>query len=230
MEGYEEDAYVRPIAYKADKTIGVRLHNMHDAITMYATPFGRYVEAEEGARVMVSSWKRINDNSIPARGKIIGAYVNSAFSKTEAVMNGFDEAIVLSRNGHVSEGSAENIFIVRDGVISTPPVTDDILEGITRSVVIKLARDELDIEVRERQIDRSELYIADEIFFSGTGVQIAAITEVDRRPVGSGKMGPVVKALRELYFDVVRGRVPKYRHWCSPVYVHETIPEPVVAH
>lgn len=217
-EGFKEDAYVRPLAYKADEVIGVKLHNMKDDVTIFATPFGRYVEAEEGARVHVSSWRRVSDNAIPARGKIVGAYVNSAFAKTEALLNGYDEAIVLNNNGHVSEGSAENIFIVRDGVIATPPVTDNILEGITRQVVIDLCAAEFGWHVDERQIDRSELYVADEVFFTGTGVQIAAITEIDHRPVGAGRMGPVVSQLRDLYFDVVRGRMPKYRHWCTPVY------------
>jgi branched-chain amino acid aminotransferase len=217
-EGFRQDTYVRPLAYKADRIIGVRLHGMEDELAIYSTPFGRYVEAEEGARVKVSSWRRIGDNMMPARGKIVGAYVNSALSKTEALLDGYDEAIVLSNNGHVSEGSAENVFMVRDGVLYTPPVTENILEGITRQVVIQLAKDELGIPVVERAIDRSELYIADEVFFTGTGVQIAAIIEVDRRAVGTGAMGPVVRQLRSLYFDVVRGRAPKYRHWCTPVY------------
>ncbi len=217
-EGYESDTYIRPLAYKADELIGVRLHNLTDGLAIFATPFGRYVEAEEGARVMVSSWRRIDDNMIPARGKITGAYINSAFAKTEALRNGFDEAIVLNANGHVSEGSAENIFVVRHGVVSTPPVTDNILEGITREVVIELCRDVLHTTVEERSIDRSELYVADEIFFTGTGVQIAAIVEVDERRIGTGAMGPVVHQLRDLYFDVVRGRVARYRHWCTPVY------------
>ena len=218
QEGFQEDTYIRPLAYKADTVIGVKLHNMKDEVTIFSTPFGRYVQAEEGARVMVSSWRRLGDNMIPARGKIVGAYVNSAFSKTEALMNGYDEAIVLSNNGHVSEGSAENVFVVRDGAIFTPTVADNILEGITRDVVMKLAADELGMHVVERAIDRSELYVSDEIFFTGTGVQIAAVIEVDGRPVGTGRMGPVTRQLRDLYFDIVRGRVAKYRHWCTPVY------------
>jgi branched-chain amino acid aminotransferase len=228
-EGFREDAYIRPLAYKADEIIGVKLHNMVDEVTIFATPFGRYVDAEEGARVQVSSWRRIDDNMIPARGKITGAYVNSAFSKTEAILNGFDEAIVLNSNGHVSEGSAENVFIVRDGVVSTPPVTDNILEGITREVVIELCRSDLGLPVEERSIDRSELYIADEVFFTGTGVQIAAIIEVDRRQVGTGAMGPVVRELRDLYFDIVRGRVPRYRSSCTPVYTKEVDKESEIA-
>jgi branched-chain amino acid aminotransferase len=231
-EGFEEDAYIRPLAYKSSPVIGVRLHDLEDALAIYATPFGRYVEAEEGARVKVSSWRRINDNMMPARGKIVGAYVNSALSKTEALLDGYDEAIVLSNNGHVSEGSAENIFVVRDGVLYTPPVTENILEGITRQVVMVLAQNELGIPVVERPIDRSELYIADEVFFTGTGVQIAAIIEIDRRAIGGGQMGPIVRRLRSLYFDVVRGKVPKYRHWCTPVYQPapiEAAREPVAA-
>jgi branched-chain amino acid aminotransferase len=223
-EGYQGDTYIRPLAYKADELIGVRLHNLTDAVTIFATPFGRYVEAEEGARVHVSSWRRIDDNAIPARAKIVGAYVNSAFAKTEAQLNGFDEAIVLNQNGHVSEGSAENLFIVREGVVITPPATDNILEGITRSVVMQLCREVLDIRVEERSIDRTELYVSDEVFFTGTGVQIAAITEIDRRRIGEGQMGPVVKALRQTYFDAVRGRLPQYRHWCTPVYLNQPVP------
>jgi branched-chain amino acid aminotransferase len=226
-EDFREDAYIRPIAYKSAEIIGVKLHDVSDEIAIYCTPFGRYVEAEEGARVHISSWRRVQDNAIPARGKIIGAYVNSALSKSEALLNGYDEAIVLAHNGHVSEGSAENIFVVRDGVVSTPPITDDILEGITREVIIALCRDSLGLPVLERSIDRSELYEADEVFFTGTGVQVAAIIEVDRRPVGLGRMGPVVRSLRDLYFDVVRGQVPAYRHWCTSVYAPTRVERPV---
>jgi branched-chain amino acid aminotransferase len=217
-EGYREDAYIRPLAYKASEGIGVRLHDLEDDFALFATPFGKYIKKEEGARTHVSSWRRIEDNAIPARAKITGAYINSAFSKTEAALNGFDEAIVLSHDGHVSEGSAENLFIVRDSLLITPPVTANILEGITRQVVMEIAREELGIETVERPIDRSELYMADEAFFCGTGVQVAAITEIDHRPVGEGKIGPLVSQLRPLYFDIVRGKVAKYRAWCTPVY------------
>jgi branched-chain amino acid aminotransferase len=217
-EGYRHDVYIRPLVFKSNELIGVRLHGLDDAFAVFAVPFGRYVEKEEGADVTVSSWRRISDNAIPARAKITGAYVNSAFAKTDAILNGFDEAIVLNQNGHVSEGSAENLFLVRDGKLLTPPVTENILEGITRSTVMQLAREELDLETIERPIDRTELYVADEIFFCGTGVQVAAVVSVDRRPVGDGKMGPIVQQIRDLYFDVVKGRVPRYRHWCTPVY------------
>jgi len=217
-EGYREDTYIRPLAYKATEGIGVRLHDLEDEFALFAVPFGRYIEKEEGARVCVSSWRRISDNAVPARAKVTGAYINSALSKTQAALNGFDEAIVLNQDGQVSEGSAENLFIVRDGKLITPPVTENILEGITRATIIEIAREELGIETVERPIDRTELYVAEEAFFCGTGVQVAAIAEIDHRPVGTGKLGPVVKKIRDLYFDIVRGKVEKYRHWCTPVY------------
>jgi branched-chain amino acid aminotransferase len=218
-EDQRTDMYVRPLAYKADLRIGVLLHGLTDEATIFATPFGRYVDKEEGAAVRVSSWRRINDNSIPARGKIAGAYVNSALVKTEALMDGYDEGIVLDQHGHVSEGSAENIFMVRNGELVTPPVSSEILEGITRRTIMELAAAELGIATVEREIDRTELYVCDELFFCGTGVQVAAITSVDRRSVGEGVMGPVTTAIRDLYFDVVRGNVAKYRQWNTPVFV-----------
>lgn len=223
-EGYREDCYIRPLAYKANPMIEVLLHGLTDEFTVFALPFGRYIEKEEGAHVCTSSWRRIDDNAIPARGKITGAYVNSAFIKSEALLNGFDEAIVLTEDGHVSEGSAANLFLVHDGQLVTPPVTDNILEGITRRTIIELAEAELGLPVIQRPIDRSELYLADEVFLCGTGVQVTAVTRIDHRPVGEGRLGATTRAIRELYFDVVRGRVAKYRHWCTPVYTVETQP------
>ncbi|MGD8628542.1 MAG: branched-chain amino acid transaminase [bacterium] len=217
-EDFKADAYIRPVAYKASEVIGVRLHDLEDGFCMFAVPFGRYIEKEEGARTAVSSWRRIDDNAAPARCKITGVYINSALSKTEVMERGFDEAIVLTHDGHVSEGSAENIFIVRDGELITPSASENILEGITRKTIMELAKAEFGIETTERQIDRSELYISDEVFFCGTGVQVAAVVEIDGRPVGDGKIGPVVEKLRNLYFDVAKGKVKKYKHWCTPVY------------
>jgi branched-chain amino acid aminotransferase len=218
-EGYREDCYVRPLAYKADEIIGVRLNDLQDEFTLFAIPFTRYVEADENAHVTFSSWRRIDDNSIPARGKLTGSYVNSAFIKTDALRQGFDEALVLTREGHVSEGSAENVFIVRDQMLITPPVTENILEGITRRTVMTLAAEELGLQVVERPIDRTEVYLCDELFLTGTAAAITAVTRVDHRPVGSGAMGPVTAKLRRLYDDAVRGRIPRYRRWNEPVYV-----------
>ena len=218
LEGFREDTYVRPLAFKSQEGIGVRLRGVKDSLAMFATPFGKYIEKEEGAKVCVSSWRRIYDTSVPARAKCTGAYVNSALCKSEAEMNGFDEAIVLTRGGSVSEGSAENFFMVRNGVLITPGVTSDILEGITRQTILQLAREELHISAKERTVDRTELYVCDEAFLCGTGVQIASIASIDHRTVGDGRIGPVTQRLRDMYFDIVRGKVPKYRHWCTPVY------------
>jgi branched-chain amino acid aminotransferase len=217
-EDYRTNTYIRPLAFFTDELIGVRLHDLTADVAIVSIPFGSYVDKEEGLHATVSSWRRIDDNMIPARGKITGAYVNSALIKTDAQRAGFDEGIVLNQNGHVAEGSAENFFLIRNGTACTPPVTDNILEGITRRTVIMLLREELRIEVHERPIDRTEIYLAEEAFFCGTGVQLAAIAKVDHRPLGNGQMGPITQKLRKLYFDVVCGRVPKYRHLCAPVY------------
>ena len=217
-EDFHEDVYIRPLIYKSSQVIGVRLHNLEDDFTAFAQPFGSYIPNEEGARVTVSGWRRIDDNMIPARGKITGAYANSAFIKTDASLSGFDEALVLDQQGHISEGSAENFFLVRNGVVITPPISSNILEGITRRTVIELLSRDMGMTVLERDIDRTEVFIADEAFFCGTGVQVVAIAEVDHRKVGTGKMGPIVHQLRQLYFDVVRGRLPHYRQWNTPVY------------
>jgi branched-chain amino acid aminotransferase len=217
-DGLREDAYVRPIVYKSSETIGVRLHNLDSDVTIFAVPFGQYIDTEGGIRAQVSSWRRTDDNAIPARGKITGAYVNGALAKSEAQLNGFDEAIVLTADGHVSEGSAENLFIVKNGVLITPPVTDNILEGITRRRLIGIARDDLGIPTVERSIDRTELYGADEVFLCGTGAQISPVIEIDRRAIGSGRPGSVSRDLSRTYFDAVRGRNPAYRDWLTPVY------------
>ncbi len=215
---FRQDIYIRPFAFKSSEEIGVRLHNLKDSFAIYVTPFGNYVEVDGGIRCMVSSWRRIDDNAAPARAKITGIYVNSALAKTEAMENGFDEAIMLTHDGHVCEGSAENIFLLRDGKVFTPPTNDNILEGLTRLAMIELLRKELDMEVVERSIDRSELYVADEIFLCGTGAQISPVIDVDHRPIGDGQVGPVVGQLQKLYFDIVRGRSNKYRSWLTPVY------------
>jgi branched-chain amino acid aminotransferase len=217
-DGLREDAYVRPIVYKSSETIGVRLHNLDADVTIFSIPFGQYIDTDGGIRAMVSSWRRTDDNAIPARGKITGAYVNGALAKSEAQLNGFDEAIVLTADGHVSEGSAENLFIVRHGVLITPPVTDNVLEGITRRRMLELARNDLGLETDERSIDRTELYVADEVFLCGTGAQISPVIEIDRRTIGTGRPGATTKDLSRRYFDAVRGKVPAYRDWLTPVY------------
>ncbi len=211
--GFSEDVYIRPLAYKSDEMIGVKLHDVEADFTIVALPFGKYVSNDTNAHVTVSSWRRLDDNVIPARGKISGAYANSAFIKTDAVRSGFDEALVLTQSGHLSEGSAENIFMVRDGVLITPAVYENILEGITRRSIMEVAAKELGMEVVERPVDRTEIYICDELFMTGTAAQVTAITKVDHRPVGEGVMGPVASKLRELFFDILRGKNEKYKDW-----------------
>lgn len=212
-EGWQTDIYIRPLIYKADLGIGVRLHDLKDELTIFSMPFKQYVKNDTDAHVTVSSWRRLDDNMIPARGKVSGAYANSALIKTDAARAGFDEALVLNQDGHISEGSAMNLFMVRDGVVITPPVTDNILEGITRKTAMELAKNELGLPIVERSIDRTELFICDELFMTGSAAQIVAITKVDYRPVGKGEMGPVTEKLRELFDGVVRARNPKYAQW-----------------
>ncbi len=216
--GYREDIYVRPIAYKSSQVVGVRLHDLEDDFLIFITPFGPYLDITNGIKCGVSSWRRIDDNMIPPRAKINGLYVNSALAKTEAVDNGFDEAIMLTHDGHVSEGSGENIFLVMDGKLITPSPSDNILIGITRDTVIKLASRELGIETVERQIDRSELYIADECFLTGTAAHVTPVLEIDHRKVGNGGVGSITKKLQDLYFNIVQGRNKKYIDWCTPAY------------
>ena len=215
--GLRSDAYVRPLAYKSTEGIGAQLNGMDDGFAVYAVPFGNYVEIDRGLTCGVSSWRRLGDNAIPPRAKVIGAYANAALAKTEAQERGYDEAIMLTEDGHVSEGSAENIFVVRDGRLLTPPPTDSILEGITRAAVMRIAADE-GIPCLERRIDRTELYVAEEIFLTGTGAQIAAVTSVDGRPVADGAVGPVTARISGVYFAAVRGKLPRYRSWLTPIY------------
>jgi branched-chain amino acid aminotransferase len=217
-QGTREDCYVRALAFYGDETLGVRLHGLTPEVSIVALPFGHFVQNDENAHACISSWQRISDNVLPARGKIAGGYVNSALAKSDAQLAGFDEALVLNDDGHVCEGSVENLFVSRGGVVITPPVTQDILEGITRRTTIELLREELGVTVVERPIDRTEVYLADEVFLTGTGVQIVAVTRVDHRSIGSGRMGEVTKKLKPALADVVRGRNAKRRDWCFPVF------------
>jgi len=215
--GFTEDVYLRPMVYLATEQLGVRVHNLDSDTLIFLTPFPAYLP--EVARCHTSTWRRVDDTGIPPRAKVTGIYVNSALAKTEANLNGFDEAIMLNADGHVSEGSGENIFIIRHGELITPTPADNILEGITAQSVVELAAKELGVATVQRQIDRTELYIADEIFMTGTAAHLTPVTEVDRRVVGSGRPGPITSRLSQLFFDCIRGKNEKYRHWCTPVRV-----------
>lgn len=216
--GYKEDVYIRPLAYKsAERVANLKLQELQSDFTLIIVPFGSYIDAEGAIRCCTSSWRRIDDTIIPPRVKISGHYVNSILAKTEAVLAGFDEAIMLNQDGSVSEGSGENLFMVSRGVLHTPLVSDNNLTGITRDSAWQLAREELGLEVVERRIRRSELYLADEIFLTGTAAHITPVGHLDNRPIGNGEIGPITRSLRDLYVDVIRGNNEKYTHWCSAV-------------
>lgn len=217
--GYREDIYIRPLVYASSEVLGVRLHGLETDLVVFVAPFGPYLDIEQGARCHTSTWRRVDDMGIPPRAKVTGIYVNSALAKTEAQLNGFDEAIVLNTDGHVSEGSGENIFIIRDGILLTPPPSDNVLEGITAQTVKTLAANEFGIETIERTIDRTELYIADEVFMTGTAAHVTPVVEVDRRSISGGVPGPITKQLVESYSNVIHGKNKKYADWCLPVQV-----------
>ncbi len=211
------DIYIRPTLYKSECEIGPKLTGK-DSFLIFTCIIGDYVDISRGLSVCVSNWNRLDDNTIPPRGKVSGAYVNTGLVKTDALKAGFDEAIVLSKDGHVSEGSAMNVFLVEDGKLVTSRTIDNILVGITRNTIAEMAKKEFGIEVQERAINRTELYMADEAFFCGTGAQVSPITSIDHRVIGDGTPGIITKKLQDLYFDIVKGKVEKYKHWCIPVY------------
>ncbi len=215
---YREDVYIRPMIYKSTEAVGVRLHDLDDQFLVFVTPFGAYLDPEAGARCATSSWRRVDDTMIPARAKVNGLYVNNAMAKTEAQLNGFDEAIMLNDDGHVSEGSGENIVMIRHGVLVTPSPSDNILEGITLETALYIAEREFGLRVERRSIDRSELYIADEVFMTGTAAHVTPVVEIDRVPVGDGRPGVVSKQVQETYFQAITGHLPQYLDWLTPVY------------
>jgi branched-chain amino acid aminotransferase len=223
QEGWRQNIYIRPLLYKADEIIGVRLDHLRDAVTIFSVAMENYLPREEGLKLCTSSWRRVDDTAIPPRGKITGAYINSALIKTEAHLNGFDDGLVLNQDGHIAEASAANLVMVRHGKLVVPPATANSLEGITLNSVLHLAQHELGLEYEVREIDRTELYYAEEAFLCGTGAQVVSVASLDHRAIGSGVEGPITKAIRTLYFRVVRGEEPKYMHWLTPV------PQPVPA-
>ena len=225
---FRTNLYIRPLAYKSAQRVGVATDDQ-DSIAIVALPFGEYLHSDNGVHAGVSSWRRIEDNAIPARAKICGAYVNSALASDDARLSGYDEAILLNENGQVAEGATCNIFMVRKGELITPPITENVLEGITRDTVMELARHELAATVVERPIDRSELYECDELFFTGTAVGIAPVVRVDHRPVNEGAIGEITHSLRQLYFHATRGNLPAYGKWLVPTYARNQEKDSVAA-
>ncbi len=211
---HDGDAYIRPLVYKSARSIRVKLTGLDDRIGIFTIPLGDYLPTG-GIRLTVSGWQRVSDNAIPARGKISGSYVNAAFAAEDAHAAGYDDAILLTGDGHVAEASAANLFVVSGREVATPPLTDDVLAGITRSAIMRIAAD-AGLEVVERRIDRSELYLADEVFLTGTGVQVAPVSSIDERPVGSGEF-PISLDIQGRYFAAVRGSDERYAHWLTPI-------------
>ncbi len=214
---FRADLYIRPLAYKSAERIGVAIDDQ-DAFFIAAVPYGEYLDSQNGLHAGVSSWRRIEDNAIPPRAKICGAYANSALASDEARRSGFDEALLLDETGHVTEGATCNLFMLRNGRLITPAATGSILEGITRDSVIEIAARELGLETVERPVARSELYVCDELFLTGTAVGVAPVVRVDHRPVAAGAVGDLTGRLRQLYFEAAHGRLPAYRKWLLPVY------------
>ena len=214
--GYKEDLYIRPLAYKSEERVAnLKLQDLGSDFTLIVVPFGAYIEVEGAIRCCTSSWRRVDDTIIPPRVKISGHYVNSILAKTEATLAGFDEAIMLTQDGNVSEGSGENLFLVSNGVLYTPLVGDNNLMGITRDSAIRIATDELGLDIVERQIRRSELYLADEIFLTGTAAHVTPVGELDMRPIADGGVGPITQQINEMYLDIIAGNNPKYMDWCA---------------
>lgn len=215
--GFKTTVYIRPIAYKGSELLNPTLLDDDNRLLIYCTPMGNFSGKEE-VRAAFTSWQRIRDNMLPPRTKATAAYLNSALASLEVLRNGFDEALFLTDAGNVCEGPGENIFMVKKGKLITPPPSDNILEGITRDTIMTLAREELGMEVVERSISRTELYSAEEVFFSGTAMEVLSVVEVDRRVIGSGKQGEICKKLKQMFFEITVGKNPRYKHYCTPVY------------
>ena len=216
--GYQQDLYIRPLAFKGAERVAVlKLQDLEDSITIFPIPFGAYLDLEAAANCCTSTWRRMEDTMIPPSSKIGGLYVNSLLAKTEATLAGFDEAILLTQDGFISEGAGENIFIIKNGTLITPSVTDNILTGITRNAVMQIASNELGLTTTERSVRRSEIYNADECFLTGTAAHLTPVGSLDNIKIGNGEMGEITRELQTLYFDVIRGKVPKYLDWCLPV-------------
>lgn len=216
--GFKQDVYIRPLAFKGQEAVAnLKLHELTDEFTLITLPFGSYIANDRPIRCQTSSWRRPEDAIMPTGVKITGLYTTSILAKTEAVMAGYDEAVLLNWDGTVSEGSGENLFLVQGDRISTPSETDNCLLGITRDSVIQLAKSELGIEVDERRIHRSELYLGDEVFLTGTAAHITPMGELDNRKINGGGVGSVTKRLQDVYFEAVKGNNEKYMHWCTPV-------------
>jgi|TARA_B100001750_G_scaffold248445_1_gene279649 branched-chain amino acid aminotransferase len=212
----KESSYIRPIVYVGYGGIGLNFTGFPINVAIAAFPFGKYFTNPE-IKVCISNWKRISDESMPPQAKASGNYLNSVMAKLDALRAGFDDAILLDSKSSVSEGTGENIFVIKNGEIVTPPTSASILVGITRSSIMKIAQD-MGMEIKERDVSRVELYQADEVFFSGTAAEVTAIVEIDNRKIGTGKIGEITKKIRDSYAEIVIGNNEKYNNWLTEVY------------
>ena len=215
---YREDIYIRPIIYKSSEIVGLRMHDLDDDFLAYIVPFGNYLDPNAGIHCGVSSIRRIDDSMVPVRAKVTGIYVNNSMAKTEAVLNGYDEAIMLNMDGHISEGTGENIVVIKNNTIISPTAADNILEGLTLEAVLEIVKNDLQINIERRSIDRSELYIADEVFMTGTAAHVTPVVSIDKINIGNGKPGPLSKKIQEIYFSIIRGENDKYSKWLKKIY------------
>lgn len=211
-----ELSYIRPIIFVGYGGIGLNFTGFPVHVAIYALPFGKYFD-KPFVKVKVSTWRRISESATPPLAKASGNYLNSVLAKLEALKDGYDDAILLDQQGYLSEGTGENIFIVKDDILMTPPLSSSILKGITRDTVIQMAKD-LSIDVKEKPITRTELYLCDEAFFTGTAAEITPIVEVDKRTIGNGKPGRITLLLKDLYTEIVHAKNEKYLHWLTSVY------------
>ena len=217
---YKQDLYIRPLVYKSEELVAnLKLQELGSDFALMMVPFGAYLESDGALRCCTSSWRRVDDTIIPPRVKISGHYVNSILAKTEATLAGFDEAIMLTQDGYVSEGSGENLFLINQNTLVTPPVSDNNLTGITRDSAIKIAKEELGLQILERRIRRSELYFADEVFLTGTAAHIQSVGQLDNRDIGDGLPGKISSQINEVYQSAIRGNNSKYRNWCTEIEV-----------
>ncbi|PZC40918.1 MAG: branched-chain amino acid aminotransferase [Chloroflexi bacterium] len=215
---YREDIYIRPIIYKSSEIVGLRMHDLDDDFLAYIVPFGNYLDPNAGIHCGVSSIRRIDDSMVPVRAKVTGIYVNNSMAKTEAVLNGYDEAIMLNMDGHISEGTGENIVIIKNNTIISPTAADNILEGLTLEAVLEIVKNHLQINIERRSIDRSELYIADEVFMTGTAAHVTPVVSIDKINIGNGKPGLLSKKIQEIYFSIIRGENDQYSKWLKKIY------------
>jgi branched-chain amino acid aminotransferase len=212
------NTYIRPLFYHGSIKMAPVFEPNDTEFAMYCFPLEDYLDKSAGIDVCISSWRRVGDNGIPARAKPTGLYLNSALARDEAKRNGYHEGIFLTEDGTVSEGTGEHLFMIKDGILFSPPSTEDNLDGITRKTLIEIARKELALPFVERRIARTELYTADEIFLCGTGAEVTPVNSVDKRPVGNGSMGEITAKVQKTFLDVVAGKNKKFEKWLRAVY------------